>query len=399
MLDILRNIPLNELGRTSAAIGLGVTGAASEYTATTIADAILQDHQRPALVSHDPNFSLDFGPRIAYAVDVKCKGQTVPFEIVGKQVPFIDLERWGLGDVRPGIFDKGVKTPLDPYIEKPALGGQMVATSLDGKTEYQRDLFKQEAPKISYVPGLDKNVAYAHVKFNVICNDDYVKPDGSIVPGLNLTLVSTQHPENTSYKTKIASGAVDVEWFGRELGVEHKTTDGKKETILHPEAIDRILKDPLEPVRDLNAKTRTELHQSIQEALKKQGTSQSINKSSIVNPSIPGKVEYNQDDIKELIADLLPWLLAAGFAAGVAILLLALRRSRRNNQDDENDNGRPVRKGHRGRADRYGSDAEGYRYNSADLAYTGHVHVEVEEPPTIRAVVTPGKPTIKIEGQ
>lgn len=180
------------------------------------------------------------------AGDVHCAGQKGTVSILGLQVWYHDMPGG-----RPNIFDKGAG---EPWVEKPALGGNMIIRYPGAKNSLQNPDFKPQAPKI---PGLDNpllklNAAFAYAKIpDLICNTDVTLPNGSIVPGINLEVVSSQDPDNKTFVPPIPFNKLQPVWFGRN----------KKDVA-------EFLS--MEPIRDLDDATRAKLKLSTQEAVQKQ---------------------------------------------------------------------------------------------------------------------------------
>lgn len=205
-----------------------------------------------------------------------CKAPELKWEVVIQQVPFFDLERYelGAGTGRQGIFDKGVKAPMDPYIEKPALGGMAMAKSLDGTKEYDTDRISQTAPKIDpkiKTLNLKQNVGWAHLKWCAVPNDKAVHPiTGKTIPTLALKLFSTQDIENDTYPTVIPSGAVADHWFGREVGKE--VVDSK--VVMDYVKVMEILDDRNQPLKDLPTETRAKLRETLSKKIQDERTAE-----------------------------------------------------------------------------------------------------------------------------
>jgi len=231
-MDRLRNIPVKELLKRVPFI-----------TSAVIVGSMAIDLARPA---------------IADAAGPACHGQEGTFGAYGMYVPFLDQTG------RQNIFDKtSPQIAGDPWLEEPALGGEMVVKTPDGRRVSAN--FTPVPPTVPNfnIPERNLKVGWALLQWTDKCNGDMTLPDGRTIPALiGAQITNSQDEGNATFTPDIAMGGLTPVWFGRRY---RRAEDFIAEVDLHPER-----------VRDLSPETLAKLRAQIKQA--------------VANPSTLGQV-------------------------------------------------------------------------------------------------------------
>lgn len=203
-------------------------------------------------VAFTPTPKPEAKPTIQAAKQV-CKDQKGTVHVVGMQVWYYDR----IGGI-PGVFEKAAsgKPPIEPWIERPALGGSLIVR-MPGSNEAINP--QDFSTRVSSFPGFElpqlrTNAAFAHVRVdNIACTGDMTNGEGQVVPGVELEIASSQDPNNRTFRKWIPLGAVLPVWFGR------------KENAV---AFQREIENG-GPVRDLTDDSRKEISEAYKKAVTK----------------------------------------------------------------------------------------------------------------------------------
>lgn len=146
---------------------------------------------------------------------IVCKDQKGSVDILGMQVWYYDRT----GGIK-GVFEKGIAgRPSEPWIERPGLGGGLLARKPGSNEAINPQDFSPAVPNIpgfNTIPELKQNLAFAHVKIgNIACTGDMTAPNGVVVPAVELEVTSSQDPKNNTFRRWVPLGGLLRVWFGR----------------------------------------------------------------------------------------------------------------------------------------------------------------------------------------
>ena len=154
-------------------------------------------------------------PTVRVAKEV-CKDQKGTVYILGMQVWYYDR----IGGI-PNVFEKALpgKPPIEPWVERPALGGSLIVKKPGSNEAINPQDFTTSTPSISGfdLPQLKTNAAFAFVRINgITCTGDMTDPNGKVVPAVELEVTSSQDLGNHTFRKWVPLGSVLPVWFGKK---------------------------------------------------------------------------------------------------------------------------------------------------------------------------------------